>query len=82
MAHAMERGLRNGTFADYADAGRWLGVTPARANMLAHLVLLAPAIQAEILLGRRGASEHLLRDACREPRWDRQLLPISSAARS
>jgi hypothetical protein len=75
MAHAMERRLRNGTFADYADAGKWLGVTPARANMLAHLVLLAPAIQEAILLGDLAVSEHVLRGVCRVAGWDEQRQP-------
>ncbi|RKY19806.1 MAG: hypothetical protein DRQ55_09745 [Planctomycetota bacterium] len=87
MAHAIERGLRDGTFADYRDAARWLGVSPARANMLGHLVLLAPDIQEAILLGESRVSEHLLRPVCRVAGWEGQrrahktkLEPISHRA--
>jgi len=72
IAHRMDALLRDGTLRDYAHAGAWLGISTARANMLSHLVHLAPEIQEAVLLGRTAASEHRLRDLAREPLWVEQ----------
>lgn len=72
IAHAIEARLRDGTLRDYAHAGAWLGISTARANMLSHLVHLAPEIQEAILLGQNSASEHRLREVAREPIWAEQ----------
>ena len=72
LAWRMEELFQDGTLADYAAAARWLGVTPARASMLSHLIHLAPDIQEAILLADCRASEHLLRPVCRMADWGEQ----------
>ena len=72
LGHAIERGLADGTFANYSAAARWLGVTKTRANNLGHLVLLAPDIQAAILLGEIAVSELVLRPVTRLADWAEQ----------
>ena len=72
MAHRMEALLRDGRLRDYEHAAAWLGVSKSRANTISRLIHLAPDIQEAILLGGTAASEHRLREAAREPVWERQ----------
>lgn len=72
MAHKMDALLRDGRLRDYDHAAAWLGVSKARANVISHLVFLAPEIQEAILLGDTVASERQLREVAREPVWEEQ----------
>ena len=72
MAHKMDAMLRDGRLRDYDHAAAWLGVSKARANVISHLVFLAPEIQEAILLGDTVASERRLREIAREPVWEEQ----------
>ncbi|MBK8482437.1 MAG: hypothetical protein IPL40_14940 [Proteobacteria bacterium] len=87
LAHALQRRVDVGEFADHATMSRALGLTRARISQLMDLLLLAPDIQAEILFlevppGAQPVSERRLRDAVLDSldwgeqrrRWD-QLLP-------
>lgn len=67
LAHALQRRVDSGEFADYATMARALGFTRARVTQLMDLLLLAPDIQTEILFlevppGEQPISERRLRD--------------------
>lgn len=94
LAHALQRRVDAGEFADYADMARSLGFTRARVTQIMDLTLLAADIQEEILFlevppGEQPVSERRLRDtvlksldwAVQRERW-RQLLSVALNARS
>lgn len=67
LAHALQRRVDDGEFADYADMARALGFTRARVTQIMDLLLLAPDIQDEILhievaRGAQPLSERALRE--------------------
>ena len=67
LAHALQRRVDAGEFADYASMSRALGFTRARVTQLMDLLLLASDIQTEILFlecppGEQPISERRLRD--------------------
>jgi hypothetical protein len=68
LAHALQRRVDSGEFADYAAMARNLGFTRARISQLMDLLLLAPDIQEELLSlevppGRQPLSERRLRES-------------------
>ena len=79
LAHKIDAMVRDGEFADYADAARRLGLTRARVTQITNLLLLAPEIQESILAlpsvatGRDPVSERQLRPIVADPNWNRQL---------
>ena len=79
LAHRLDRMIAAGEIRDWADAARLCGVTRARMSQVASAVLLAPAIQLEILdlspvtTGRDLITERHLRSIAAEPDWERQL---------
>lgn len=77
LAHALQRRIDAGEFADYAAMARALGFTRARISQIMDLLLLAPDIQAEILHlevepGAQPLSERALRRVLRSPVWEEQ----------
>jgi hypothetical protein len=78
LAHALQRRVDAGEFADYADMARALGFTRARITQLMDLLLLAPDIQHEILHlevppGAQPISERALRaEVLRSLDWNEQ----------
>jgi len=67
LAHALQRRVDDGEFADYAEMSRALGFTRARVTQIMDLLLLAADIQEEILFlevtpGAQPISERALRD--------------------
>jgi hypothetical protein len=67
LAHALQKRVEDGEFADYADMARALGFTRARITQIMDLLLLAADIQEEILFlevppGAQPISERALRD--------------------
>ena len=72
LAHHVERLIETGELESYSAAAHALGLTRARLTQVMNLLLLAPAIQARILLGRLDASERALRVVGAEADWDRQ----------
>jgi hypothetical protein len=67
LAHALQRRVDTGEFADYADMARALGFTRARITQIMDLLLLAADIQEEILHlevapGAQPISERALRE--------------------
>ncbi len=68
LAHALQRRVDSGEFADHATMARALGFTRARISQLMDLLLLAPDLQEEILFlevpsGKQPISERALREA-------------------
>jgi len=71
LAHALQKRVNSGEFADYADMSRALGFTRARVTQIMDLLLLAADIQEEILflevlpgvqpISERGLREKVLR---------------------
>lgn len=78
LAHALQRRVDAGEFADYADMARALGFTRARITQIMDLLLLAPDIQEEILHleimpGAQPISERALRAGdLRNLNWNEQ----------
>jgi hypothetical protein len=77
LAHALQRRVDAGEFADYAAMARAFGFTRARISQIMDLLLLAPDIQAEILQlevepGAQPLSERALRKVLRSPVWEEQ----------
>ena len=72
MAHHLERLIDRGLIADYTQAARMLGVSQPRLTHLMSLLLLAPSIQEEILLGTRVLKDKQLRELARIPDWTGQ----------
>jgi len=79
LAHDLQRRVDTGEFADYADMARSLGFTRARISQLMDLLLIAPAIQEEILFlevppGTKQIAERALRSALlRSKDWAAQM---------
>lgn len=69
LAHHVEALVDAGQLRDYADAARVLGLTRARMTQVMNLLLLAPAVQERVLLGRGVTSERTLRRAAAEASW-------------
>ena len=72
LAHHIEALIEHGALRDLADAARRLGVTPARITQVADLALLAPDLQAAVLLGRCEPRDRHLRAVGRHALWTDQ----------
>lgn len=72
LAHWIERGVRAGRFTSYRDAARHLGVCHARVQHVVGLLMLEPAVQADVFLTHRDYGERELRRLAAEPLWENQ----------
>jgi len=72
LAHYLDRMIERGLIADYAQAARMLGVSQPRVTHLMSLLLLSPAIQEEILMGRIAPGDKELRRMARVAEWRQQ----------
>lgn len=77
LAHALQRRVDSGEFADYAMLARAVGFTRARVGQLMNLLFLAPEIQGEIAFlqappGRQALTERALRSIVAQPLWGEQ----------
>lgn len=75
LAYQIEQAIDEGRAKDYVDVAQRLGVTRARITQVMNLLLLAPEIQATILVEPHRVhrlSEHQLRLITEEPEWKRQ----------
>jgi hypothetical protein len=72
LAHRIEAMVQRGAFDGYADAARRMGLTRARVTQIADLVLLAPDIQAAVLLGLVEPRDRHLRAVGRQALWTDQ----------
>ena len=73
LAHHVERLVDAEDLESYAAAARALSLTRARMTQVANLLLLAPEVQEQVLMGRVRASERTLRHVLREADWKEQL---------
>lgn len=78
LAHFIEAQIAAGKVADYADAARRLGLTRARVTQLCDLTLLAPDIQAAVLLGFVQPRDRHLRAVGRHALWKDQRRAFAS----
>lgn len=78
LAHFIEAQIAAGKVADYADAARRLGLTRARITQLCDLTLLAPDIQAAVLLGFVQPRDRHLRAVGRHALWKDQRRAFAS----
>jgi len=72
LAHRVERMVQSGELRDYREAAARFGISHARMSQVIGMLLLSPAIQADILLGRVAATEGGLRTALRAADWTSQ----------
>ena len=72
LAHYVDAAIERGDLASYADAADRLGLTRARLTQIADLALLAPDIQAAVLLGHAEPRDRHLRAVGRHPLWTDQ----------
>ena len=72
LAHHIETLIEAGTVTDYAEVARLFGISRARVTQIADLALLAPDIQAAVLLGRVEPRDRHLRAIGRHPLWSDQ----------
>ncbi len=79
LAHHVESLIESEKLSGYADAARSLGLTRARLTQVMNLLLLAPEIQEQVLVGVRCSTERSLRCVVKEPCWRTQAITLSSA---
>lgn len=72
LAHRVEALIDGGTVTDYADVARLFGISRARVTQICDLALLAPDIQAVVLLGKVEPRDRHLRAIGRHPLWNDQ----------
>ncbi len=72
LAHHVERLVEAGQLESVAAAARSLGLTRARMTQVMNLLLLAPGVQEELLVGRLRVSERALRCVVAMPEWSAQ----------
>lgn len=72
LAHHIEKLIERGELQDYAEAAQRLGLTRARLTQICDLALLAPDIQAAVLLGQVEPRDRHLREVGRQPLWSDQ----------
>ena len=77
LAHHIEALIDRGDLRDYAEAAERLGLTRARLTQICDLALLAPDIQASVLLGHVEPRDRHLREVGRHPLWVEQRLVFS-----
>jgi hypothetical protein len=73
LAHYLDRMIERGLVADFTAAARMLGVSQPRLTHLMGLLLLAPEIQAAVLLGEMEFGDKELRALTRIAAWSEQL---------
>jgi hypothetical protein len=76
LAHHLQRLIDRGLVADFTAAARMLGVSQPRLTHLMGLLLLAPEIQAAILLGELTFGDKELRALARIAEWSEQMARI------
>ena len=72
LAHHIEDLIERGDLRDYAEAAERLGLTRARVSQVCDLALLAPDIQAAVLLWHVEPRDRHLREVGRHPLWTDQ----------
>ena len=78
LAHHVETLIERGAIRDLAHAAERLGVSRARLSQVADLALLAPDIQAAVLLGIVEPRDRHLRAVGKHPLWTDQRRAFAS----
>ena len=78
LAHHIEHLIERGELRDLSDAARRLGVSAARMTQVSDLALLAPDVQAAVLLGKCEPRDRHLRAVGRHALWVDQRRAFSS----
>ena len=78
LAHHIEALVERGELRDYAEAAERLGLTRARLTQICDLALLAPDIQASVLLGHVEPRDRHLRAIGRLRCWTDQRRAFAS----
>ena len=73
LGHHIEDLVERGELRDYAEAAERLGITRARLTQVCNLTLLAPDIQASVLLGHVELRDSHLREIGRHLLWADQM---------
>src|SRR5689334_22118739 len=73
LGHHIEALIDRGNLRDYRHAAERLGITTARISQVCDLALLAPAIQAVVLLGHVEPRDRHLHAVGRHMLWTDQL---------
>ena len=78
LAHDIEARIEAGEYRDYAEVARAHGLSRARLTQVMNLLLLAPAIQEEllhleVLPGREPVTERGLRRVLESLMWEEQV---------
>jgi hypothetical protein len=76
LAHHLQRLIDRGLVSDFTAASRMLGVSQPRLTHLMGLLLLAPEIQAAILLGEMRFGDKALRVLARIADWGEQMASV------
>ena len=82
LAHHLEDLIERGLIADYTAAAQALGVSQPHLSNLMGLLLLAPDIQAAILLGEMEFGDKELRALARVADWDEQMAQVRQRPRA
>ena len=77
LAHHLEDLIERGLIADYTAAAQTLGVSQPHLSNLMGLLLLAPDIQAAILLSEMEFGDKELRALARVADWDEQKAQVA-----
>jgi len=78
LAHHIESLVERGELRDLAHAAERLGVSTARVTQISDLALLAPDIQAAVLLGKCEPRDRHLRAVGRHALWADQRRAFAS----
>ena len=72
LAYWAEARIEDGTYENYAELARALGITRARMTQIAQLRYLSPRIQDSFLSNERTASERAMRRVTSAVDWTEQ----------
>jgi hypothetical protein len=72
LSHYVHAAIERGELRDLAEAAQRLGISTARITQVCDLALLAPDIQAAVLLGQVEPRDRHLRAVGRHSLWDDQ----------
>ena len=77
LAHQIQTLLDNDQIMSVKQIAGWLNLTPARINQFMNMLLLAPAIQEQILLENdekiASIPEYKINEISREMLWEKQI---------
>jgi hypothetical protein len=81
LAHHLDRLIAQKVIVDYTQAARMLQISQPRLSHVMGLLLLAPAIQEGILLGKLTPGDKQLRRLSRLADWEAQVAALTTPVR-